>query len=834
MFLSTNAIRNVYLNNTIYGIVIFLFFVFSASFKLNEISKEIDLSLEKSSYLLNFFLQNTTQNIINSQINDTNTSFLFDNTPYLRAIYNVDANGSIININQANKDDEYVKNFFGAILYNQNSNYPVYLSKTKIYNNKDESIFLIIKHTNGYFVGEFDLRKLYKYFAENKILNDNTIFLDLNGNAIFKSDAKKMAFKNIYEYFGKITKENSINLNLNNEKTLSLYKISKDQKYNLILFYKVNFFDTFLPSFLMIIFMITFFVIMFLSMHLTIKSLKTNLLLPISNLKDIIKNIRYFNIKKEDIAGYKTTNENFNRILDDIIYVYKKYQNIRQFLKNSYYKDSYIFNKSSLIILIIDAYDGSIVDVSKGGIEFYKYTKKELLTKSIFDINLPLKNDFELQKIKYPYKKRITFKAKHILANKSIKDVLVETSYITIQNVAYQMMIIRDITSETNLINAIKQEHQILDISPFLVFNFSDKNLKKVDFVSYTVTKILGYTQEEIINEKFDIYDILHPDDLSKIVGIFKTNMRLSRVNDVNTQFVQPCRILHKNGTYIWFNLFFKIFKDDKKSIQTVIYAIDYSDILKQKNTLETRIKRYKNFLLSCDIVAFEMDLEKNTISFSENLSSMLKLDLKDKIISMDINSFKQLVNKEDFKKLDCAISENANYKKDYFKEEIRISKKDGEEIWLLVRGQIVLRNENKDPLIICGGAMDISFKKKFENLAILHREVFLNSTQGMIIADKNSIIIETNRAFDKFFGYKNAIGKSLKILKSAKNDAKTYKRILDYLRDANYCRDILWIKTAYGESILSMFSVTKIKDNSNNVQNYIISFHTMSENAIN
>ncbi|MDY6119960.1 MAG: PAS domain S-box protein [Campylobacter sputorum] len=832
MVLSTKAIRNVYLNNIIYAIVVLLFFAFSVIFKINEISKEISFSLEKSDSLITFFIQNTAKDIQNSKLNDINTSFLFQKMPYLRAVYNLDKQGNVLNIDKSINEAEYVTNFSGYILQNLNQESLFHISKPKIYKNKDESIFFIIKNMDGYLAGEFDLEKLYEYFNENKILNKNTILLNSSGNAVFKEDIKTMDHRSIYEYLGSLTKINSFGINLNTKKDLIVYKITKNPKYQFILLYNFNLFNALSPSLFVIILMISFFILMLLTIKLTIKSLEINLLLPIKNLKNIIKNIKNFNIKKEDIISYKSKDEEFNEVLDDISYIYKKYKDIRHFLKDAYYKDNYIFNQSSLIILMINAYDGSIVDASKGAVKFYKYTKEALLNKTIFDIDITPENNFELENLRYPYKKIHIFKAKHILCDMSIKDVLVETSYTKIQNKMYQIVIARDITYETNLIKGIKQEHQILDISPFTVFYFSDRVLKKVDFVSYTVSRILGYGQEEIMNENFDIYTILHPDDVGKLISIFKANMRLTHINSVNTQFEQPCRVLHKNGTYTWFNLFFRIIKNKKQSIQTIIYAINYADILKQKNSFEYQIQKYKNLILSCNIITFEINLKTNMISFSENLSTKFDLNTKDKVISMNINSFKKLVNEDDFKKLDYSISEHANNKKEFFKEEIRVIGKDGKEIWVLLRGKIITRDQNKEPLIIYGGLMDIDFQKKLTNLSILHKEVFLNSSQSMIITDEKSNIIETNKAFDNFFGYQNIIGQNLKILKSAKNDIKKYKKVLDYIRHTDYYKDILWIKAADNSSILSMFSVTKIKDEVGNIKNYVISFHTISENA--
>lgn len=833
MFLSTKAIRNVYINNIISIAVVLVFFAFSANFKISEISKEVNYSLEKSNTLLSFFTKSIIEDLRHAQISqDSNLSFLFRKIPYLRATYKLDNNGKILDLSLSKPDIDYIKEFSGSILINPNKESFFHISKTKTYPNKDESIFVILKNEDRFFVAELNLDDLYDYFIENKIINKNTILLDENANVVFKKDIAVLGSKSIYKYFGNSTKINSLGINLNAQNNLIIYKIVKNEDLGTIFLYQLNFVDTFLPSFLIVIFMGAFFIIILTIMKLHINSLNLILLTPIQNFKRIIKDIKKFKIKQEDLTEYKSINEDFNELLKDISYLYKKYQDIRNFLKQAYYKDNYIFNKSSLIILIVNAYDGTILRASNGALKFYKYTKQSLLTKTIFDIDKSKQNAYKLERVKYPYKKRSIFKTKHMLADRNIKDVMVETSYTKIQNKLYQIIIARDITNETNLIEGIKQEHKILDMSPFVVFNFSDRNLKKVDFVSYTVNRILGYDQEEIMDENFDLYNILHPDDITNIISIFKTNMRLTQINNINTKFEQPCRILNKNGSYAWFNLFFKIIKNNK-SIQTIIYVINYSNILKQKNNLEAQIKRYKNLLLSCNIITYEINLQTNMISFSENISDILGLETKGKITSMHILSFKQLIHQKDYKKLDYSIGEHSNYKKDIFKEEIRLIGKDGREIWVLFIGKIISRDKQKNPALIYGGLIDIDYKKKFEQLTILHHETFLHSSQGIIITDKKGTILETNKTFDKIFGYKNPVGQSVKILKSNKNVISKYKKLLEYIKNSDYHRDILWLNTADNNSILMMLSITKTKDDFNHTKNYVINFHAMSENYI-
>ncbi|MDY3132450.1 MAG: hypothetical protein SOW11_00410, partial [Campylobacter lanienae] len=118
---------------------------------------------------------------------------------------------------------------------------------------------------------------------------------------------------------------------------------------------------------------------LFLDMFLYIKN---NIILPIANTKIFIDKLA----AKEIITP--VSNLDFYHINNSIYEFFTSWICAENSLK--YYIEYYslLFDKSDIKILFIDAKDGSIMDASRCAVDFYGYSKSELLTMSIFDIQI--------------------------------------------------------------------------------------------------------------------------------------------------------------------------------------------------------------------------------------------------------------------------------------------------------------------------------------------------------------------------------------------------------------------------------------------------------------
>ncbi len=97
---------------------------------------------------------------------------------------------------------------------------------------------------------------------------------------------------------------------------------------------------------------------------------------------------------------------------------------------------------------------------------------------------------------------------------------------------------------------------------------------------------ILGYLNKDLIGNSF--LDIVHLDDAKKTIK------GLKRTTDIS-KYIKEIRIRHKNGNYIWFEVKYKKFKDEKsqKKILLIFKNISEFKLLEKKITeLEERFEK--------------------------------------------------------------------------------------------------------------------------------------------------------------------------------------------------------------------------------------------------
>lgn len=107
------------------------------------------------------------------------------------------------------------------------------------------------------------------------------------------------------------------------------------------------------------------------------------------------------------------------------------------------------------------------------------------------------------------------------------------------------------------------------------------------------------------------------------------------------------------------------------------------------------------------------------------------------------------------------------------------------------------------------------------------------NASEGMIVTDKNNLILEVNKAFEKMYGYKESdvINKNPSILASDKSDEKLYKNMWNSLKKHHRWSGEITNFTANGDEISQWMSISALYDDNNNeIQNYLAIFTDLTE----
>ena len=161
---------------------------------------------------------------------------------------------------------------------------------------------------------------------------------------------------------------------------------------------------------------------------------------------------------------------------------------------------------------------------------------------------------------------------------------------------------------------------------------------------------------------------------------------------------------------------------------------------------------------------------------------------------------------------------------------EKRYLHKDGYPIWVNLSMSISNGKDGK-PKYIIGFIKDIRERKENEKRLKLASEVFDNTNEGIVITDKKLKIQAINGAFCDISGYceEESIGNNAMFLRSTHHDGLFYKKMWLSIKKDGYWKGEMWSVRKNGERFPQWLNISTIKDELDNVTNYIGVFSDIS-----
>ncbi|MBY4677006.1 sensor domain-containing protein [Marinobacterium arenosum] len=102
----------------------------------------------------------------------------------------------------------------------------------------------------------------------------------------------------------------------------------------------------------------------------------------------------------------------------------------------------------------------------------------------------------------------------------------------------------------------------------------------------------------------------------------------------------------------------------------------------------------------------------------------------------------------------------------------------------------------------------------------------------GMVVTDRNAVILRVNQAFTKVTGYQphEVIGKTPAVLKSGRHDHRFYGEMYLALAQAGYWEGEIWNRRKNGEVFPEWLVVSAVKDEQGELSHYVAAFNDISE----
>jgi len=130
------------------------------------------------------------------------------------------------------------------------------------------------------------------------------------------------------------------------------------------------------------------------------------------------------------------------------------------------------------------------------------------------------------------------------------------------------------------------------------------------------------------------------------------------------------------------------------------------------------------------------------------------------------------------------------------------------------------------------GYKKDITLEKQLNQGLRLAASVFKESSEGILITDKDGLIISVNHTFCEITGYSEAeiYGKNPSILQSGRHDAAFYKKMWKTIENAGQWQGEIYNRKKDGTIYPEWLNITRVRDEKGEITHYIGMFIDVSD----
>ncbi len=477
-----------------------------------------------------------------------------------------------------------------------------------------------------------------------------------------------------------------------------------------------------------------------------------------------------------------------------------------------------IIDKLNDVYYFVDN-NGIIKKASKSVKNILGYDSNELIGTSIYDLYITpehrdqLLNDIDNKKDYFEIVTQLKHKnGKHI-------PIYTKSHYVKDKNgnIIGIEGIVRDMSNFYNLKNTLyanqKIYQTIFENSPSGII-FFDTNGYIIDANSSAIN-IFNTSKKELIG--FDVLKRLTNEKLLK-------SIRLSLQKQ--EAYFKGEYISVLSGKKLYLETFLKPLVSDKNEIDFIVIFIN--DKTKEYEINKNLIKaknEWKSIIDNMVNVFIQTDKDGVIIKASPSIKNILGYSA-DEVIGKNIKTF--WANKEKAKILRENFFKYRKVPKEIVEKFIH---KDGTildlEIFINLRFDNFGRYIGSDNI-----ARDVTELKKSQKALEIYENVIKNTSEGVMITDKNNRIVFINKAFCSItnFGEKDVIGKNPSILKSGIHTKKFYKNMWKSLEDTGHWKGEIWNKHKDGTIFPELLSINTLKNKNKEIENYIAIFTDISE----
>ncbi|MFW5714915.1 MAG: PAS domain S-box protein [bacterium] len=366
--------------------------------------------------------------------------------------------------------------------------------------------------------------------------------------------------------------------------------------------------------------------------------------------------------------------------------------------------------EQSIDMLFLHDMDGNIIDVNSRGEEMTGYSRSELLSMTIPDLDPDYyqREDSGAFWREINYNESFQFQARLIRKDGTIFWIDVVLAKVKINGRTLIMTLSRDITERLNLYEALKkseEKYRMLYENAPMPYQSLDENGCFLEVNPAWLEILGGYTKEEVIGKSFS--EFIHPDSLHD----FKKNLAAFKKTGKAENNVYKMR--KKNGEYI--DASFKgciAYSQEGKFLRTHCVFADITQLKAAEESVKNHAKRLELTMKNARVAWWEMEVSTGKVDFSQQKTDMLGYSPGDFKHYAD---FTAVLHPDDYDNTMSAMRRHLEGKADRYDVEYRILTSSGEYRWFHDVGSIVARDTDGTPLHVAGIVIDVTQQKEME-----------------------------------------------------------------------------------------------------------------------
>jgi len=261
------------------------------------------------------------------------------------------------------------------------------------------------------------------------------------------------------------------------------------------------------------------------------------------------------------------------------------------------------------------------------------------------------------------------------------------------------------------------------------------------------------------------------------------------------------------------------------KELSNIIATeFNYQLKISQQNQLLSRLNIGESI---SNIGTLQWDINTDKFEFSEQLyrifhcSKEKNLNLSQMLSLLNVQEKIQL--ESEFTKIKQKLKSHLNL--------VLTRETDGQLQYIQLTGQLKSGQDEHDDMFFAT-LRDISEEKEINKEQELSEVVFNNTTEAIMITDKNNCIIKVNSALEKLTGYnqKELIGFTPSILSAGKHDQSYYDELWLQLNEHGYWKGEIYNKRKNGEIFLEEIMINVVFDDNQQISHYVAIFRDITQ----